>query len=113
MDVRVPWAERLRRQPGKLCFKGVDGADLAVRVDWKDMKALRGTSTVFGAGMPVVQGGKVVRRGNIIVRCVFRLYLFSKFSDGGLAGVSRWEIVDSPVSTKWNAFKTMLHFGKY
>lgn len=70
LEVQIPWSETLRWQPKRVCFKGIDGEDIAVYVDYPRDKTLIGSLSVRGAGMPVRNRGKVFGRGNLIVRQV-------------------------------------------
>lgn len=68
MEVRMPWNGCLKKQGGKVPFKGIDGKNLLVQVDYPKNKVMRGRSVVTGAGMPVRERGKVVGRGNLVVQ---------------------------------------------
>jgi len=91
MDVKVPWVKALEKEKGEVHFKGIDGKNMAVKIDYPNDRHMEGTHVVVGAGMPIRGGGQggVVRRGDLVVR---------------------WEIVTSPTSTWENLKHKVLHF---
>lgn len=68
LDVRLPWADELRRQGGEVPITGIDGRPLNVRINYQMEKSMKGRSVIKGAGMPIRDRGQVVGRGNLIVQ---------------------------------------------
>ncbi|KIY64996.1 DnaJ-domain-containing protein [Cylindrobasidium torrendii FP15055 ss-10] len=86
--VQVPWSESLRERDARIHFSGVDGKVVAARVNCKGAGGLFGEDRVRGAGMPVYSEGRVVGRGDVIVR---------------------WEIINQPNCPRWRRhFKSWL-----
>ena len=81
MEVRVPWADGLKRQGGKVPFVGIDGRNLMVQIDYPRDKNMKGRSIIKGAGMPIREGGRMVGRGNMVVQCVSLSPLLSSESE--------------------------------
>jgi DnaJ-class molecular chaperone len=69
MRIRIPWSPKLKLG-GKIAFAGIGGEERLVRIGHPLSNALKGTSTVAGAGMPVLCKGNIIGRGNIIVKWV-------------------------------------------
>jgi len=91
MEVKLPWVKALEKEKGEVHFKGIDGKNIAVKIDYPNDRHMEGTHVVVGAGMPIREEGEDVtrRRGDLVVR---------------------WEIVTSPTSA-WEALKhKVLHF---
>ena len=65
VDLRL---SNVRKEGDNLSFVGIDGANLAVRVDYPRDKQLKGRSIITGAGMPIRERGRVVGRGNLVVQ---------------------------------------------
>ncbi|KAF5376152.1 hypothetical protein D9757_009323 [Collybiopsis confluens] len=87
IDVKVLWTESLQNQDGRLCFPGIDGQLLSIRIPRPTSSirgALIGSQTVQGAGMPIWLGDKVVGRGNLSIRWEVQI-----------PHVSRWESIRS------------------
>lgn len=70
MDVRLPWADSLRRQGGKVPFTGIDGRVLSIEIHYQVDKCLKGRTVIKGAGMPIREHGQVVGRGKLMVQYV-------------------------------------------
>jgi DnaJ-class molecular chaperone len=65
VEVRLPG---VRKAGDDLSFVGIDGASLAVRVDYPKDKQMKGRNIIRGAGMPIRERGRVVGRGNLVVQ---------------------------------------------
>lgn len=85
MDVRLPWVESLNHEMGEVHFDGVDNASFMFMINFPKEKAMSGTFSFPGAGMPRRDGDG--RRGKLIIRCVvlfcFYLYMHSYSPEGG------------------------------
>lgn len=72
IDVKVPWTDNLKNQDGRLCFPGVDGRLISIRIPHPQTTKMRGgftgTQIVCDAGMPIWFGNKIVGRGNLVVQ---------------------------------------------
>ncbi|KAJ4477440.1 hypothetical protein J3R30DRAFT_3485849 [Lentinula aciculospora] len=91
MDTKIPWSEHLKDQDGRLCFPGIDGKLVCIRIPRPRNTArgsLTGSQIVCEAGMPIWFGAKIVGRGNLIVR---------------------WEI-QMPQTSRWDHFRTSFSF---
>ncbi|OBZ72503.1 Protein psi1 [Grifola frondosa] len=103
--VQVPWAEACPRRPypsgacgGAKCeeelyVQGLDGEEFAVSIPRSLVEAADGTR-IYGAGMPVRRGGKVVGKGDLVIRWDF---VFPG-SDGGQR--SRWQSLKAAMRLK-------------
>jgi hypothetical protein len=74
MRVRIPWTPKLKLG-GKIAFAGINREERLVRIGHPNSNALKGTSTVGGAGMPILCKGNIIGRGNIIVKWVLLVLL--------------------------------------
>ncbi|KAK7050848.1 hypothetical protein VNI00_004959 [Paramarasmius palmivorus] len=95
------------KSTGSLCFTGIDGVPLEVRVDCKE-KA--GSYMIVGAGMPKVVENEVVGRGNLTVQCVVSRDFFRSLSADAYAPGS-WSVSPPPMS-RWRRLRSMLWFRK-
>jgi DnaJ family protein B protein 4 len=89
MDVKLPWVKTLEKEKGEVHFKGIDGKNMAVKIDYPNDRHMEGTHVVVGAGMPIRQEGEGVvtrRRGDLVVRFVSMPYVLVVFSDFTLDG---------------------------
>lgn len=68
LNIRILWTDDLRRQPKKVCIRGLDGEDIGIFIDYSRDKMLNGKFSVKGAGMPIREKGQVRGRGNLIIR---------------------------------------------
>ncbi|RDB26198.1 Protein psi1 [Hypsizygus marmoreus] len=68
LTVQVPWTDALRRHPKRVYIRGLDGDEMAFHIDYARDKALSGSLSIRGAGMPVREMGKLHGRGNLVVR---------------------------------------------
>jgi DnaJ family protein B protein 4 len=108
LDVELPWTKTLDdEKKAELFVEGVDGERFEFVVD----KSVTGSVVFPDAGMPIRQGGEIVGRGNLIVRCVDLLvYLHSRRVALNVIRY-RWKITTPPVS-KWNALKKAFYFDR-
>jgi len=70
VDVKLPWAKPPRDEKVEVSFEGLDGEVFEVAIDYPAGKTGGGGHVFPGAGMPVRRRGKVMGRGDLIVRCV-------------------------------------------
>ncbi|KAG7451273.1 uncharacterized protein BT62DRAFT_883388 [Guyanagaster necrorhizus] len=70
MKVRVPWSENLQRKNGCIYFTGLDNATLSARISYAREKRRHGQCKIKNGGMPILQNGQVVARGDLIVQYV-------------------------------------------
>lgn len=68
LDLRVPWTSDLRRHSKRVDFRGLDGEELCVYIEYARDKVLSGSYGIRGAGMPIRSQSGVYGRGNLIVR---------------------------------------------
>ncbi|GAV99625.1 hypothetical protein LENED_001094 [Lentinula edodes] len=90
VDTKIPWSENLNNQDGRLCFPGIDGKLLCIRIPRPVNRArvsLNGSQIVCGAGMPIWFGAKKVGRGNLVVRWEIQM-----------PQMSRWDFLKSSFS---------------
>lgn len=87
LDICVPWVDTLAEQGADICIDGMDGEEIIFALPYPIYdKSTEGQLLVKGAGMPIREGRKTVRRGDLIVR---------------------WQVVFSHPS-KWENFKKAL-----
>lgn len=65
MHVRLPWLDNLNEKEGKVYFKGVDGQELVLTVNYAKDRRLSGTCHFPSAGMLFREG---TGRGKLVVR---------------------------------------------
>lgn len=65
LDVRLPWVEGLKKEPGVVYVKGIDGKESMFEVDFRKDGDVTGSAVFPGAGMPVPG---TERRGKLVVR---------------------------------------------
>lgn len=70
MEVKLPWVKTLEKEKGQVRFRGIDGKNIAVKIDYPNDRHMQGTHVVVGAGMPIRQREGKVTRGDLIVRYV-------------------------------------------
>ncbi|KAJ3801209.1 hypothetical protein GGU11DRAFT_266480 [Lentinula aff. detonsa] len=91
LNTKIPWSDNLKTQDGRLCFPGIDGKLLCIRIPRPSNRSrgsLTGSQIVCDAGMPIWFGAKIVGRGNMVVR---------------------WEILIPQIS-RWDYLKTTFSF---
>ncbi|KAK0485239.1 hypothetical protein IW261DRAFT_1461481 [Armillaria novae-zelandiae] len=87
MKVLVPWSECLQRKNVRLHFTGLDNETLSARVSYGREKRRHGQCRIKDGGMPIVQNGEMVARGDLIVH---------------------WEITRPHRRSRWSAMKSWL-----
>ncbi|SJL09669.1 uncharacterized protein ARMOST_13050 [Armillaria ostoyae] len=87
MKVQVPWSENLQRKNVRLHFTGLDNETLSARISYGREKRRHGQCMIKDGGMPILQNGEMVARGDLIVR---------------------WEITRPRHRSRWAAMKTWL-----
>ncbi|KAI0312840.1 hypothetical protein OF83DRAFT_1086742 [Amylostereum chailletii] len=96
MCLELPWAgvDELRKDlsDAHVVFSGVDGKEMRIPAP-ADLVAATNGSKVVGKGMPVCEGGKVVRHGDLYIRWDFFV------PDKG-----------QPTPSKWDSIKNAIHF---
>ncbi|KAG6813960.1 hypothetical protein H0H92_005215 [Tricholoma furcatifolium] len=70
LDIKLPWADNLMQRPEHVNIVGVDGEEIIVAVDYMQHRMTKGDFYVWGSGMPIREGNKVIGRGNLIVQYV-------------------------------------------
>jgi len=81
--VQVPWEEH-PPDADHAYVLGMDGEEFALRIPRTLAEGADGTRIV-GAGMPVIKGGRIVGKGDLLVRWEF------VFNEGEHAQPSRWQ----------------------
>ncbi|KAK0204815.1 DnaJ domain-containing protein [Desarmillaria ectypa] len=87
MKVQVPWSENLQRKDGRIHFTGLDNATLSARISYGKEKRRHGQCKIKDGGMPILQNGQIVARGDLIVH---------------------WEITRPHHRSRWAALKSWL-----
>ncbi|KAF5337926.1 hypothetical protein D9758_013103 [Tetrapyrgos nigripes] len=91
MECETPWTETLKRQDGKLCFPGIDGQVLSIKVSCLKKRPPWGAEVIAGAGMPILHDDCVVGRGNLIVN---------------------WKVDFPKRRSRWNVLKAVLRWAR-
>lgn len=68
MDVKIPWVDSLDEETGEIMVEGIDGEELWVSIPYRLDKELEGEQFIMGGGMPIRIDGRIIRRGDLIVR---------------------------------------------
>jgi hypothetical protein len=68
LDVELPWMKVLEEECAEAHLEGLDGEPLVFVIDPPVKKSVRGKTVFPGAGMPIREGGKIVGRGDLVVK---------------------------------------------
>ncbi|KIP10519.1 hypothetical protein PHLGIDRAFT_65566, partial [Phlebiopsis gigantea 11061_1 CR5-6] len=130
VSVQVPWADAPPRpyssssdateddadacgeEDEAVYVRALGGREYAVPIPRSLVEAADGTRIV-GAGMPVRKGGKLLGRGDLIIKCVY-LHLARHFLDRRLTLRARWEFAfadaDKGQRHRWQQLKKAMHW---
>ncbi len=106
MKVQVPWSENLQRKNVRLHFTGLDNETLSARISYGREKRRHGQCRVKDGGMPILQNGEMIARGDLIVQCVHVVIISWSYSV--LIFNSSWEITRPHRHSRWAAMKAWL-----
>jgi DnaJ-class molecular chaperone len=68
MEIKIPWVDSLEKETGEIMVEGIDGEELWVSIPYRLDKEVEGEQFIMGGGMPVRVDGRVIRRGDLIIK---------------------------------------------